>query len=620
MTHKLLLCFALALIGFVLSAMPAKAQPGGDTIHTSLEARILQARAVFRGTITNVSDTILHDIPSAPTNVSHNYTFTLTVDEVLKGTPPRQPLTFTVNHVARWLELERSATAHGSFLWFVDGSEKTIGHDFFAGLNPPSFVYLGPPLVWQENEGGFDLRTEIYDMDLTLLTNPQQILARARAFARKRTSAATLHRIYLPEHSTSDHYFSSSYLVVPVGPGLEKTAKHLLAAPGDFITRTNEPDLIPQWRCDLRTDGVDALQYFKTAQNIELLKSLLADPDCWMIRTYLAQHRELNVTNKTYSVRSKAYDVLHGWGVDVPKPVTSETVLTNGTAVTLIQLVVVRADSPEIGSQTGSGAYYALDGDPNTYWHTQWQGASPGLPHEITIELFPSSVIKGFTYLPRQDVSDHGTIKDYEFYVSDDGTNFGQPVKTGTFDSSKSEKVETFEPVNCRFIKLRALSEITGQPWTSAAEIRVIQTNEEASAKDYWQGNIGRPGPAASSSHDPAKPDALDAFVTMLSADGGLWINGTDAIDGIQAETPEDVVSKTLRTAKFEAGMLTSYWIVSLRKIHLGEFPDDYTAALLDTNVGQMVMLMQYTKGNDSTPGHWWRRIYDAHPPIKRLF
>ena len=283
-----------------------------------------------------------------------------------------------------------------------------------------------------------------------------------------------------------------------------------------------------------------------------------------------------------------------------------------------LKLRVVSVDSEETGAQDNSGAN-AVDGNPNTYWHTQWQGGNPGLPHEIIIELIPPSIIKGFRYLPRQDESDHGTIKDYEFYVSDDGTNFGQPVNKGTFEPGKAEKITTFAPVKCRFLKLRAISEVTGQPWTSAAEIGVIQAGEEAVLKDYWRGNLG-PVKRDATPQDSTKPDALDSFVAMLSADGGMWQNGIDAMNGIQAETPEKVVAGTLRTAKFQAGLLTSYRIVGLREIRIGQFPETYTAALLDTNLGQMVMLMQHTQGNGSTPGHWWRRIYDAHPPLKRLY
>jgi hypothetical protein len=148
-----------------------------------------------------------------------------------------------------------------------------------------------------------------------------------------------------------------------------------------------------------------------------------------------------------------------------------------------VTLKFVSVDSEEIYAQHGDGEN-AVDGNPDTYWHTEWQDRGPRLPHEIIVELLPPSTIKGFTYLPRQDESDHGTIRDYEFYVSADGKDFGQPVKKGSFKPSKEKKIETFKPIKCRFIKLRAISEIHGLPWTSAAEIGVIQSSENASSKD----------------------------------------------------------------------------------------------------------------------------------------
>jgi len=139
-----------------------------------------------------------------------------------------------------------------------------------------------------------------------------------------------------------------------------------------------------------------------------------------------------------------------------------------------VELELVKVDCEETVNEDGHGEN-AVDGNPRTYWHTRWQGDSPGLPHEIVLKLTPPRVIKGFGYLPRQDESDHGTIKNYEFYVSNNGENFGDPVKQGTFASGKGEKIETFAPIKCGFIKLKALSEINGLPLTSAAEIRVIQ-------------------------------------------------------------------------------------------------------------------------------------------------
>jgi hypothetical protein len=139
-----------------------------------------------------------------------------------------------------------------------------------------------------------------------------------------------------------------------------------------------------------------------------------------------------------------------------------------------VTLKVIKVDSEETSGEDGRGAN-AVDGLPDTFWHTQWQDANPECPHEIIIELSRDAKIKGFTYLPRQDDSDHGTIKDYEFYLSKDGKDFGQPVKKGSFENSKEKKTATFEPAQCRFVKLKALSEANGEAWTSAAEIGIIE-------------------------------------------------------------------------------------------------------------------------------------------------
>ena len=136
-------------------------------------------------------------------------------------------------------------------------------------------------------------------------------------------------------------------------------------------------------------------------------------------------------------------------------------------------LSAIKTDSEETAGEDGKAAN-AVDGDPNTMWHTQWQDATPSCPHEIVIELTPPAAIKGFTYLPRQDESDHGNIKDYEFYTSNDGVDFGQPVAKGTFEGGNEVKSINFVPVTCRFIKLKAVSEINGEAWTSAAEIGVL--------------------------------------------------------------------------------------------------------------------------------------------------
>ena len=143
-----------------------------------------------------------------------------------------------------------------------------------------------------------------------------------------------------------------------------------------------------------------------------------------------------------------------------------------------IELKVVKVDSEESNADDNKG-YNAVDGNPATFWHTQFENSTSTYPHEITLELVPPATIKGVTYLPRQDDSENGMIKDYEIYVSADGKGFGQSVAKGAFDRGVDLKVATFEPRECRFIKLKALSSVNGGPWASAAEITVVGKNAE---------------------------------------------------------------------------------------------------------------------------------------------
>ena len=157
----------------------------------------------------------------------------------------------------------------------------------------------------------------------------------------------------------------------------------------------------------------------------------------------------------------------------INKPATTTVAAPMARPVSKTALKVVRVDSEETGGEDGKGAN-AVDGDPQTIWHTQWQDDTPPCPHEIVIELTPPATIKGFTYLPRQDDSDHGCIKGYELFISNGGDDFGQPVAKGEFNNGKELKTVSVAPQACRFIKLKALSEINGEAWTSAAEIGVV--------------------------------------------------------------------------------------------------------------------------------------------------
>jgi hypothetical protein len=133
-----------------------------------------------------------------------------------------------------------------------------------------------------------------------------------------------------------------------------------------------------------------------------------------------------------------------------------------------------------VDSEDLDGGYYAgvnaFDGDPTTLWVTQWYTSSPPPPHEIRLSLGGEYDITGFRYLPRQDGVSSGNIGQYAFYVSSDGTSWGSPVATGTFPNVASEHQVTFAPTRGRYVRLRALTEVSGGPWSVVAELNVLAT------------------------------------------------------------------------------------------------------------------------------------------------
>ena len=139
-------------------------------------------------------------------------------------------------------------------------------------------------------------------------------------------------------------------------------------------------------------------------------------------------------------------------------------------AETKTVMVEVRVDSENSGYE----GFRALDGDPNSMWHTDFSFRQASHPHQITIDLGAAYELSGFAYLPRPG-GGNGTIGRYECFVSDNRKEMGQPVAAGRFSEGAAENVISFPAkVKGRFFQLRALDEVAGQPWTSIAELRLL--------------------------------------------------------------------------------------------------------------------------------------------------
>ncbi len=135
----------------------------------------------------------------------------------------------------------------------------------------------------------------------------------------------------------------------------------------------------------------------------------------------------------------------------------------------------VTASSEESGTYD---AAKAIDGDPQTFWHTQWSGNAPKHPHTLTIQMEAKHTLTGFAYLPRQDkrVPD-SMVEQWKVETSTDGKNWTVAAE-GEFgnllnDPSK-RKVDFAKAIQAKFFRFTSLRGAQDKPYAGAAEIELF--------------------------------------------------------------------------------------------------------------------------------------------------
>jgi endo-alpha-N-acetylgalactosaminidase len=134
-------------------------------------------------------------------------------------------------------------------------------------------------------------------------------------------------------------------------------------------------------------------------------------------------------------------------------------------------MVVTETDSQETEGEDGK-ASNVIDGDTSTYWHTEWLDREAPYPHHVTVDLGASTTLSGISIQGRPGSEPNGRIKDYEVYVSADGTTWGTPVAKGSLTATTAAQDVTFtSPATGRFVKVVGLNAINGAAFASIAEL-----------------------------------------------------------------------------------------------------------------------------------------------------
>ncbi len=144
-----------------------------------------------------------------------------------------------------------------------------------------------------------------------------------------------------------------------------------------------------------------------------------------------------------------------------------------GSPVSEVQFDISKENWKLTGAfESAEQARFIFDGNPKTAWTLD---ILP--PVDFIIDLSETLNITGFTYLPDQGRWNPGIINRYEFYVSKDGKNWGNPVSEGDFANIKNNPVlqkKDFDVVQGRFVKFRALSPAEEKGRLGIAEFDII--------------------------------------------------------------------------------------------------------------------------------------------------
>jgi hypothetical protein len=324
-------------IVFVVASILALAARAADAQYRegflSLESRVAESDAVVRGTV--------DDVKFKPLNDGHGWlTVVIDVRETIKGTNTPK-LEFAIWSDGIEDELPRWKKSGQEILWFLsrDKARKAQVQDESKQLPAPTEWVPASwyPIELAKSRSARVLTTQppaVFLMDLTVREKPEEILTATRSIVQQQGSNPPLRRHQIAiSHALAEQSGSAgdaNDVIVPVDARLEANARKWISTPGEVVDRLDKSQVKDkhqrdEWlayeRDNLREQGVRALKYFPSDENIVLLRGLLNDP-AWISET---RNRDgVEITNKVYHIRKAAYAVLNKWDVPVERPHISE--------------------------------------------------------------------------------------------------------------------------------------------------------------------------------------------------------------------------------------------------------------------------------------------------------
>nr|WP_108870910.1 family 20 glycosylhydrolase [Tessaracoccus timonensis] len=137
----------------------------------------------------------------------------------------------------------------------------------------------------------------------------------------------------------------------------------------------------------------------------------------------------------------------------------------------VISGVTVKASSEADNETAPNGfAAAAVDGNPNTFWHSRWAAPEATYPHTLTFDLGKSYDLESIVWLPRQD-SENGRVKTGDISVSKDGTTWTKILEKAPF-AQGGEPTNFSVKGTARYVKMDLLEpQAADQVWATVGEV-----------------------------------------------------------------------------------------------------------------------------------------------------
>jgi len=256
----------------------------------------------------------------------------------------------------------------------------------------------------------------------------------------------------------SDSYSDFSNVIsVTIG----NTNPDQIIPPSNLQTQVNGDDVVLTWKDNSSNENGFTIQR-NNGGGFERID---------FVQTGIETYTDTNLAKGTYTYRVRAYDSDNYSDFSNQANVTIEPAVVDSC-----QGCIVYDTNSEETANADHAKEKAADGDPNTYWHSNWYEDNSSHPHFIAIDLGTERNLVGFSYQGRQEGTT-GMVKDYILFGWD-GTNW-QQLTTGTFQKSTLKQTVEFDRFRCRYVYFRALSEVDDKRWASVAEFTVRYTPEQ---------------------------------------------------------------------------------------------------------------------------------------------